>query len=189
MRKQHHIRLSPEQRAEAQAVLARGTASALAHRHARILLEADERPGRRVRTDRVTALEIDGDGHAHRGDDPPGIGERLLQRNVLAIRSAIGTRNRCASRSDRLRAGALDRLGAPGIPDVEKDEGVTGHMKRGEGTGFVVLAHGAPLARGKRSHLPNLAFNTLAKPGRPHFRINEYSGAGTENDRKAYCSL
>ena len=55
MRKQHHIRLSPEQRAEAQAVLARGTASALAHRHARILLEADERPGRRVRTDRQVA--------------------------------------------------------------------------------------------------------------------------------------
>jgi hypothetical protein len=55
MRKQHHVRLSPAQRIEAQGVLARGQASALTHRHARILLEADERPGRRVRSDRQVA--------------------------------------------------------------------------------------------------------------------------------------
>lgn len=55
MRKQHHIRLTPEQRAEAQAVLDRGTASALTHRHARLLLEAEARPGRRVRTDAEVA--------------------------------------------------------------------------------------------------------------------------------------
>jgi Homeodomain-like domain len=55
MRKQHHIRLTPEQRAAAQAVLTRGKAAALTHRHARILLEADERPGRRVRSDRQVA--------------------------------------------------------------------------------------------------------------------------------------
>ena len=55
MRKQHHIVLTPEQRAEAQAVLARGQASALAHRHARILLEGEERSGRRVRSDRQVA--------------------------------------------------------------------------------------------------------------------------------------
>lgn len=55
MRKQHHIRLTPAQRAEAQAVLARGTASALAFRHARILLEAEDRPGRAVRSDRQVA--------------------------------------------------------------------------------------------------------------------------------------
>ncbi|MGH2617248.1 MAG: hypothetical protein ACRDJC_18600, partial [Thermomicrobiales bacterium] len=52
MRKQHHIVLTPAQRAEAQAVLARGTAPALTHRHARILLEGEERPGRRRRSDR-----------------------------------------------------------------------------------------------------------------------------------------
>lgn len=57
MRKQHYIRLTPEQRAEAQAVLARGQASALTHRHARILLEGEERPDRRVRADaQVAAL-------------------------------------------------------------------------------------------------------------------------------------
>jgi transposase len=55
MRKQHHIRLTPEQRAEAQAVLARGQAAALTHRHARILLEAEERPDRRVRADQQVA--------------------------------------------------------------------------------------------------------------------------------------
>jgi hypothetical protein len=52
MRKQHHIVLTPEQRAEAQAVLARGKASALTYRHARILLEAEDAPGRRARSDR-----------------------------------------------------------------------------------------------------------------------------------------
>lgn len=55
MRKQHHIVLTPEQRAEAQAVLARGTAPALTSRHARILLEGEERPDRRRRTDRQVA--------------------------------------------------------------------------------------------------------------------------------------
>ena len=55
MRKQHHIRLTPEQRAAAQAVLDRGKAAALTYRHARLLLEADERPGRRVRSDRQVA--------------------------------------------------------------------------------------------------------------------------------------
>jgi hypothetical protein len=57
MRKQHHIRLPPDECAAAQAVLARGTAPALTHRHARILLEADEGPGRRRRSDaQVAAL-------------------------------------------------------------------------------------------------------------------------------------
>ena len=55
MRKQHHIVLTPEQRAAAQAVLARGTAAALTYRHARILLEAEERPDRRRRSDAEVA--------------------------------------------------------------------------------------------------------------------------------------
>lgn len=55
MRKQHHIRLTPAQRAEAQAVLDRGTAKALTARHARILLEGDEAVRRPVRGDRQVA--------------------------------------------------------------------------------------------------------------------------------------
>jgi hypothetical protein len=55
MRKQHHIHLTPAQRAEAQAVLARGSAAALTARHARILLEADAAVRRRVRSDRQVA--------------------------------------------------------------------------------------------------------------------------------------
>lgn len=55
MRKQHHIVLTPAQRAEAEAVLARGKAAALTYRHARILLEADEGVRRRVRSDRHVA--------------------------------------------------------------------------------------------------------------------------------------
>lgn len=57
MRKQHHIALTPAQRGEATAVLHRGTAAALTHRHARILLEADAAVRRRVRSDaQVAAL-------------------------------------------------------------------------------------------------------------------------------------
>ena len=55
MRKQHLIHLSPEQRAEAQAVLDRGTAKALTARHARILLEADAALRRPARTDAQAA--------------------------------------------------------------------------------------------------------------------------------------
>lgn len=55
MRKQHLIHLTPEQRAEAQAVLDRGSAKALTARHARILLEADGAPRRPARTDAQVA--------------------------------------------------------------------------------------------------------------------------------------
>ena len=55
MRKQHHIRLTVAQRAEAEAVLARGHHAALTTRHARILVEAEDRPGRRVRSDQQVA--------------------------------------------------------------------------------------------------------------------------------------
>jgi len=55
VRKQHRIFLTPEQRADAQAVLDRGTAKALTARHARILLEADAAPRRRARTDAQVA--------------------------------------------------------------------------------------------------------------------------------------
>jgi transposase len=55
MRKQHHIVLTPEQRAEVEAVLARGTHAALTMRRARSLLEAEERAGRRRRSDQQVA--------------------------------------------------------------------------------------------------------------------------------------
>jgi transposase len=50
LRKQHHIVLTTEQRAEAAAVLTRGRHAALTQRHARLLLEAAERPDRRRRS-------------------------------------------------------------------------------------------------------------------------------------------
>jgi Homeodomain-like domain len=55
MRKQYHVSLTPDQRTEATAILARGTAAALTARHARILLEADEAVRRRVRSDAQVA--------------------------------------------------------------------------------------------------------------------------------------
>jgi len=55
MRKQYHVHLTPEQRADATAILRRGKAAALTARHARILLEADDAVRRRVRGDRQVA--------------------------------------------------------------------------------------------------------------------------------------
>jgi hypothetical protein len=55
MRKRYHVSLTPDQRTEATALLARGTAAALTVRHARILLHADEAVRRRVRGDRQVA--------------------------------------------------------------------------------------------------------------------------------------
>jgi hypothetical protein len=51
MRKQYHVHLTAEQRAEARAILRRGKAAALTARHARMLLAADEAVRRRVRSD------------------------------------------------------------------------------------------------------------------------------------------
>lgn len=55
MRKQYRIHLTPEQRAEAAAVVRRGRAPALTARRARILLEADGAPRRPARTDAQVA--------------------------------------------------------------------------------------------------------------------------------------
>ena len=55
MRKQYHVQLTPEQRAEASAILRRGKTAALTARHARILLEADAAVRRRVRSDQQVA--------------------------------------------------------------------------------------------------------------------------------------
>ena len=48
------------------------------------------------RADGVAALEVDGHGDADGGDDAPGMGQRLLQRHVLAVLGSIGARHRCA---------------------------------------------------------------------------------------------
>lgn len=55
MRKQYHVHLTPEQQADASALLRRGKAAALTARHARILREADAAVRRRVRGDRQVA--------------------------------------------------------------------------------------------------------------------------------------
>ena len=96
MRKQYHIHLTPEQRAEARPCWPAGTAAALTARHARILLEADDAVRRRVRSDRQVA-ELCGVSAAHRGPraralrprrvcrgaaraTPPGLGPQALRR-------------------------------------------------------------------------------------------------------------
>jgi hypothetical protein len=93
MRKQHHIVLTAEQRAEAQAVLARGIASALTYRHARILLEAEERPDRRRRAD----VEV---------------GERcgVSARTVARVRETYATAGFAVALQGRSHPGAAPKL-------------------------------------------------------------------------------
>lgn len=95
MRKQHHIRLTPAQRAEAEAVLARGTASALAFRRARVLLEAEDRPGRRVRSDRQVAALC-------------GVSARTVAR----VRAAFATEGFAAALRGRPHPGSSPKLSA-----------------------------------------------------------------------------
>ena len=95
MRKQHHIVLTPEQRAEAQAVLARGTATALTHRRARILLEAEDRPGRRARSDREAAERC-------------GVSARTVAR----VRERFATDGLAVALSGRPRPGSAPKLDA-----------------------------------------------------------------------------
>lgn len=98
MRKQHVVRLSPEQRVEARAVTTRTGASALAHRRARILLSADSASGRRPRTD-VAVAEACG----------------VSPRTVARVRECFATTGLAATLNGRPRPGrrawVLDRAG------------------------------------------------------------------------------
>ncbi len=98
MRKQHPIRLTPAQRAEARGVLDRGAAPALAFRHARILLEADECPGRRVRSDREVAERC-----------------AVSARTVARVRARFATDGFTVALSGRPHPGATPKLS----PDQE----------------------------------------------------------------------
>lgn len=95
MRKQHHIRLTPQQRAAAQAVLDRGRHAALTTRHARILLEGEERPGRRRRSDRQVA-EICG----------------VSARTVARVRERFATAGFAVALQGRSHPGAAPKLSA-----------------------------------------------------------------------------
>jgi transposase len=95
MRKQHHIVLTPEQRAAAQAVLARGTHAALTARHARILLEAEDRPGRRRRSDRHVAAAC-------------GVSARTVAR----VRAACATQGFAVALHGQPHPGAAPKLDA-----------------------------------------------------------------------------
>jgi transposase len=95
MRKQHHIRLTREERAEAAAMLARGTHAALTTRHARILLEAEDRPDRRRRTDAQVAARC-------------GVSARTVAR----VREAFATAGFAVALHGRPHPGATAKLDA-----------------------------------------------------------------------------
>lgn len=95
MRKQHHIVLTPEQRADAEAVLARGRHAALTTRRARILLEAEDRPGRRARSDAQVAGVC-----------------AVSARTVARVRAAFATDGFAVALHGRPHPGAAPKLSA-----------------------------------------------------------------------------
>jgi hypothetical protein len=137
MRKQHHIALTPAQRAEAQTVLTRGHAAALTARHARILLEADEAVRRRVRGDRQVAdccgvsartvarvrecFATDGFAVALHGRPHPGAAPKLSadqQARLIALACSAPPEGR-ARWSVRLLADRVVELGA--MPPIGRE--------------------------------------------------------------------
>lgn len=137
MRKQHHIRLNPAQRAAVQAVLDRGRHAALTTRRARILLEAEDRPGRRVRSDREVAercavsartvarvraaFAADGFAAALRGRPHPGAAPKLSadqELRLVALACSAPPKGR-ARWSVRLLADRVVELAA--MPDVSRE--------------------------------------------------------------------
>jgi hypothetical protein len=95
VRKQHHIRLTPAQRADVEAVLAHGGHAALTARHARILLEGDEVPGRRRRSDAQVATLC-------------GVSARTVAR----VREAFATQGFAVALQGRPHPGAAPKLDA-----------------------------------------------------------------------------
>jgi transposase len=95
MRKQYHVYLTSEQRAEASAILRRGKAAALTARHARILLEADAAPHRRVRSDGQVA-ELCG----------------VSPRTVARVRERFATDGFAVALAGRLHPGSAPKLSA-----------------------------------------------------------------------------
>jgi hypothetical protein len=95
MRKQYHVQLTPEQRAEASAILRRGKAAALTARHARILLEADAAVRRRVRSDAQVA-ELCG----------------VSPRTVARVRECFATDGFAAALHGRPHPGSAPKLSA-----------------------------------------------------------------------------
>jgi transposase len=95
MRKRYHVHLTTEQRAEATAILRRGKAAALTVRHARILLEADAAPRRRVRSDAQVA-ELCG----------------VSPRTVARVRERFATDGFAVALHGRLHPGSSPKLSA-----------------------------------------------------------------------------
>ena len=59
MAKKYRVTLTPEERAELEAMISRGKADARKRAHARVLLQADEADGAPARTDQEIASALD----------------------------------------------------------------------------------------------------------------------------------
>ena len=81
---------------------------------------------------RISPFEIDGQRNLDRADDSPCVGEDIIERDLLHVAESRRIADRVASRCKCLRAGCNYRLRASDVPDVVEDDGIAGHVKRGE---------------------------------------------------------
>ncbi len=80
----------------------------------------------------VGPLEIDRQGQVDRVGDPLRIGEREVDRHVLAVGPSLCIGHRMASRCERLRTGLHHRHRAADIPDIVEDDRVARHVESRE---------------------------------------------------------
>ncbi len=92
---------------------------------------------------RIGAFEIDGERQLDRIGDALRIGEREVERDLLAVAEPGGIADRVAAGRQRFRARGGHGARAPDVPDVVKNDGVARHVQRGEGIEFAGHGRGA----------------------------------------------
>ena len=95
---------------------------------------------------RIGAFEIDRQRQLDRLGDPPGIGQREVDRHLLAIGKSVGIGDRMAAGGECLGARRDDRISAADVPDIVEHHRIARHVQRGEG--FELRHANSPLGGG-----------------------------------------
>jgi hypothetical protein len=85
----------------------------------------------------ISALEVDRDRKLKRLDNAPRIGQREVDRHLLAIGPAVGVGDRMAASGERLGPRRDHRPRAAHVPDIIQHHGIARHVQGGEGFEFI----------------------------------------------------